>query len=206
MITFGFKSRFGGWLRALCAIAIGAVMVASPATSLVLVVKLVAAFLIASGVISIVYGIMNKDRNALGLMSVNSVVDIILGAMLFMFPGAVASIIIIILGVALLGLGIFQIVVLGSAFRMLGMGFLAFIMPVLCTVGGLLLLFNPFGSAATLTLVAGICVIVYGVSELLATLQMNRARKVYEAKMDSTVSAGDVMNAKDVDYEKIDEQ
>lgn len=206
MITIGFKSKFGGWLRALCAIVLGVVMVARPATSLILVVKLAAAFLIASGVVSIVFGIMNKDRNALGLMIVNSVVDIALGALLFMFPDAVANVIIIVLGIALLALGIFQIVVLGSAFRLLVMGFWGFILPILCVIGGLLLLFNPFASAATLTLVAGICVLVYGVSELLATIQMNRAQKVYEARTETVQDSSEMLNAKDVDYEKVDEQ
>lgn len=204
MITFGFKGKFGGWLRSACAIALGIIMVSRPETSLILVVKIVAAFLIASGVVSIILGLAGKDRNAVGLMLINSVVDIVLGAVLFSFPAAVASVMIIVLGVALLGLGLFQIVVLGSAFRLLGMRFLSFFLPVMCIAGGTLLLFNPFASAATLTLVAGICVLVYGVSELMATVQMNRAQKVYNGR---NVPAGDVMNdVKDAEYEKIDEQ
>jgi len=206
MITFGFKSRFSGWLRAVCAIVLGVIMVARPATSLILVVKIAAAFLVASGIVSIIFGFLNKDRNALGLMAVNSIVDIALGVLLFVFPAEVASFILIILGIGLLVLGIFQIVVLGSAFAFLGMGFWAFVLPALCVIGGGLLLFNPFGSAATLTLVAGICVLVYGVSELVATFQMNRAQKVYEAKTTERSSEGEAVEAKDVSYEKVDEQ
>ncbi|MDE5889427.1 MAG: DUF308 domain-containing protein, partial [Bacteroidales bacterium] len=146
MITFGFKGRFGGWFRAVFAIVLGVIMVARPASSLVFVVKLLAAFLIASGVVSVIMGATGKDRNTLGLMAVNSVVDIILGTVLFMFPAAVANVVVILLGVLLLVLGIFQIVVLGSAFRLLGMRFFAFVLPVLCIIGGILLLFNPFGS------------------------------------------------------------
>lgn len=202
MITFGFNGKFGGWLRSACAIVLGIIMVSKPETSLLLVVKIFAAFLIASGVVSIISGLAGKDRNTLWLMIVNSVVDIALGAILFSFPAAVASVMIIVLGVALLGLGIFQIVVLGSAFALLGMRFLSFFLPALCIFGGALLLFNPFASAATLTIVAGICVLVYGVSELMATVQMNRVQKVYKSR---NVQADDVMtDVKDAEYEKID--
>ncbi|MDE7127495.1 MAG: DUF308 domain-containing protein, partial [Bacteroidales bacterium] len=66
MITFGFKGRFGGWFRAVFAIVLGVIMVARPARSLVFVVKLLAAFLIASGVVSVIMGATGKDRNTLG--------------------------------------------------------------------------------------------------------------------------------------------
>ena len=200
IITFGFNSRISGWLRAAVAIAIGTVMVAHPADSLVLVVKIAAAFLVASGIASLMFGILNRDRNALGIMIVNSVVDILLGVLIFAFPDSVAKIMVIILGVALVALGLFQIVVLGSAFGTLFMGFWSFLLPVLCTAGGALLLLNPFGSAKTLTLVAGICVLVYGVSELLATIQMNRAIKVMRPSgADGIPTQEELLGAKDAE-------
>lgn len=205
MITFGFKNKFSGWLRAAVAIAIGAIMVSSPASSLILVVKIAASFLIASGIASILFGVLNRDRNALGIMIVNSVVDILLGILIFIFPAAVASIMVIVLGVALVALGIFQIVALGSAFGALLMGGWSFLLPVLCVTGGALLLFNPFGSAKTLTLVAGICVLVYGVSELVATVQMSRAMKVRSSVPDGIPSQDELLGAKDAD-DTVDEQ
>ncbi len=79
MITFGFKNRFGGWLRAIAAIVVGLIMVIKPETSLMLVVKVLAAFLIASGLVSFAYGVINRQRGALGLMVANAVVDVVLG-------------------------------------------------------------------------------------------------------------------------------
>ena len=47
MITFGYKNKFNGPLRALTAIAIGVVMVLSKANALELAVRIIAAFLLA---------------------------------------------------------------------------------------------------------------------------------------------------------------
>ncbi|MGN0188761.1 MAG: HdeD family acid-resistance protein [Candidatus Cryptobacteroides sp.] len=211
MITFGFKNKFSGLLRAVAAIALGVVMVVNPHASLVLVVKIVAAFLIASGVVSAVYGIINRLRGAMGLMLTNAIVDIILGVILFIFPSEVASIILVILGIFLLVLGIFQIVVLGSTAGVLGTAFGFFVMPILCVLGGTLILFNPFGSQVMLTLVGGIALIVYGISELVASWRMNKAQKVYEAKFmghqkEDRPQSDSIPGVKDVDYEKVDEQ
>ena len=211
MITFGFKNRCSGLLGAVGAIALGAVVVIKPHASMVLVVKIVAAFLIASGVVSAVYGIINRLRGAMSLMLTNAFVDIILGVVLFIFPTQVASIILVILGIGLLALGIFQIVVLGSTAGVLGTAFGFFVMPILCVLGGTLILFNPFGSQMMLTLVGGIALIVYGVSELVASWRMNKAQKVYEAKFmghqkETQAKSDSIPGVKDVDYKKVDEQ
>ena len=207
MITFGFKNKFSGLLRAVAAIALGTVMVINPHASMVLVVKIVAAFLIASGVVSAVYGIINRLRGAMSLMLTNAFVDIILGVVLFIFPTQVASIILVILGIGLLALGIFQIVVLGSTAGVLGTAFGFFVMPILCVLGGTLILFNPFGSQMMLTLVGGIALI----SELVASWRMNKAQKVYEAKFmehqkETQAKSDSIPGVKDVDYKKVDEQ
>ena len=82
MITLGFRNKFGGWLRSITAIVLGIIMVSRPETSLILAVKVLAAFLIASGIVSLVYGIINRQRGALGLMVTNAIVDIAIGVLL----------------------------------------------------------------------------------------------------------------------------
>ncbi len=210
MITFGFRNRTGGLLRAAVAIALGVVMVSFPATSLVIIVKIVAAFLIASGIVSLVFGIANRSNGGLALMITNTAVDIILGILIFIFPAEVASIVMFLLGLILMIFGIFQISALVSANRVLPVGAWAFFMPVLCTVGGALVTFHPFGLGQFITLVAGVSLLVYGVSDLVSTWKMRKAMKEYEIKFnadsasghDGGTGEGDV---RDVDYEKVGE-
>ena len=56
MITFGYKNKFTGPLRALTAIAVGVVMVASKTNALELAVRIIAAFVMASGIVSMIVG------------------------------------------------------------------------------------------------------------------------------------------------------
>ena len=209
MITFGFKSKTGGLLRAVVAIVLGVIMVSFPGSSLVVIVKILAAFLIASGLVSLVFGIVNRQNGGLALMITNTLVDIILGILIFMFPAEVASIVMFLLGLLIMFFGIFQIVVLMSANRVLPVGIWTFLLPVLCAAGGAMVMFHPFGLGSVITLVAGIALLVYGVSELMATWKMRKAMKEYEihysagGRTDRGQDSGDSIEVKDVDYEKV---
>ncbi len=210
MITFGFRNKFSGWIRAAIAILIGCVMVIKPETSLIFLVKVIAAIMIASGVVSLAYGIANRRNGGLGLLIFNTVVDIVIGILLFAFPEVVASFVIILIGVALLVFGIFQIAAMISAAAFVALGAWSFILPVICAGGGVLLLFNPFDAASTMTLVAGIAILVYGLSELFSTWKMSRAIHEYEIKFPSSSSDSgkktggiDYSEAKDADFEKV---
>ncbi len=212
MITFGFKNRFSGWIRAAIAVLIGCVMVIKPETSLIFLVKIIAAVMIASGLVTLAYGIANRREGGLTLLIFNTIVDIAIGVLLFIFPEVVASFVIILLGIVLLIFGIFQIAAMVSASAFVPLGFWSFILPVICAGGGVLLLFDPFDAASTMTLVAGIAVLVYGVSELFATWKMSRAMREYKIKYPSSSADGrqpdsgiDMSDVKDAEFEKVDE-
>ena len=182
MITFGYKSRFTGPLRALTALAIGVVMVVSKANALNIAVQIIAAFLIASGVVSLLVGLKNKQNGAFSLMAVNTVVDIFLGLVLFMFPGFFANILVFFIALALLGFAIFQLAALVSANRVMSVGLGAFALPVLVLIGGVFLLFRPSFLGSALGTVAGVMLIVYGISELFSSWKMRKAIDEYEIK------------------------
>ena len=210
MITFGYKNKFSGLLRALIAIAIGVVMVVSKTDAMVLAVRVVAAFLLASGVVSLVVGYKNKQNNQLPLMGVNGVVDIIIALLVFSFPTFVAGLIVYLIGFALLAFGLFQLIALASANRVMKVGLGAFIMPVLVLLAGAFLLARPTFIGTAVGTVAGIALIVYGVSELLSTWKMRKAIDEYDVTHphQDTPASGQMPgdSVKDVDYEKVDEQ
>lgn len=210
MITFGYKNRFNGPLRALTAIAIGVVMVVSKTDALSLAVRIIAAFLVASGLVSLIVGYRNRQNGTFALMGTNAAVDIFLGLMLFLFPGFFAGLLVYLIAFALLGFGIFQLITLASANRVMKVGAMAFILPVIVLFCGMFLLVNPSFIGETIGIVAGAALIVYGVSELLSSWKMKKAIDEYEitrvapeqpSEPDSNPSV-----VKDVDYEKVDEQ
>ena len=209
MITFGYKGKFTGPLRALTAIAIGVVMVWSKANALNIAVQIIAAFLVASGIVSLIVGYRNRQNGSFALMGVNTAVDIFLGIMLFLFPGFFAGLLIYLIAFALIGFGLFQLITLGSASRVFSMGALAFILPVVVLLLGVFLLARPSFIGETMGIVAGIALMIYGISELLSSWKMKKAIDEYEIKYPTRKpepEAEEEIQAKDVEYEKVDEQ
>ena len=208
MITFGFRNKTGGLLRAVAAMVLGGVIMAFPSSALIIVVQVIAAFLIASGLVSLIFGFVNRQNGGLPLMLTNTVVDIILGVVIFMFPAQVASVVMFVIGLVLMFFGIFHISALLSANKVISVGMWAYIMPVLCTIGGAMVIFHPFGLGKFLTVVVGIALLLYGISELVSSWNMHKAMKEYEIKFNAPVGEKkndslDGQGIKDVDYEKI---
>ena len=210
MITFGYKSRLTGPLKALAALIVGIMMVVNPDNAFASVVKLIAVFLLASGLVSLFVGLKDKENSALPLMMFNAAANICIGLLLFIFPGFVAKFIIYLIGFALLVFGIMQLVTLFCARSMVAMGVLAYVLPALVTMLGAFMLFNPFAGSVMST-IAGIALIIYGASELLSSWKMKKAVEEYEIHMtqETKQAAPEDMSGveiKDVDYEKVDEQ
>ena len=196
MITFGYKSRFNGLLRAVTAIAVGVVMILSRTNALELAVRIIAAFLVASGVVSMIVGVKYRANGTMGLMNFNGVVDIFLGLALFLFPGFVAGLLVFGIGLLLMFFGVFQIIALSSANRVMKVGVLAFVMPVLVFSAGLFLLASPSFVGEAIGVVAGAALVLYGISELLSSWKMRKA----------IGRENGFAGIKDVDFEKVDEQ
>lgn len=208
MFTFGYTNRFTGPFRALIALAAGVVMIVYKEQAMDLVVRIIAAFLLASGFVSLAVGLRKKNDSSSKLMTFNAVVDVLIAALLFLFSGAVADLIIYLIGFVVLGFGIFQLIALISANRVSKVGIFALVMPVLVIGAGAFLLFNPEFIKSSVSLVAGIALLIYGASELLSSWKMKKAIDEYEiTRMPQDKPAEEpVAEVKDVDYEKVDEQ
>lgn len=214
MITFGYNNKFSSILRSLAAIAIGLVMVcATDATTTV--VQIIAAFLFAAGIVSFAYGFANRKSGTFGLMTVNAVVDIVIGLILFLWPPFVAGVIVTIIGIVILAFGVIQILALAGTMSLLGSGGLNILLAFLAVAGGIVLIFNPF-SERVMSILAGVFLIYYGITDLISMRRVSKAKKEYEIHFtetrvdpDSTIDVDvddDFDGIKDVDYHKIDEQ
>ena len=174
MITFGYRNKFTGPLRALTAIAIGIVMVASRTNALELAVQIIAAFIMASGVVSLIVGYKHKTDGTFGLMGFNGILDIVLGLALFSFPGIAAGLLIWLIAFVLIGFGLFQLFGLIGASRALGLGFGSFVLPILVLLAGFFLIARPAFLGEAIGVVAGVCLILYGTSEIFSSWKMRK--------------------------------
>ena len=180
MITFGYKNKFSGFIRAALAIAIGIVMIVSRANALELAVQIIAAFLIATGVVTFFIGLKSSQGGEKNLLSVNAVVDVLLGVLLFCFPSFVVNILVYIIGFVLLLFGLFQIIALLSALKTYKVGLWSFIMPIVVVAAGAFLIARPSFIGETIGIVAGASLIIYGVSEFVSTFKMHQAIHEFE--------------------------
>ena len=214
MFTFGYKTSFSGILRALASIGIGLVMIFDNEASET-VVKVIAAFLFASGLVSLLYGIIrNKKEGVLPLMAVNAVVDLVIGLLLFLNPAWVADFIVTLIGIALILFGALQLLALVGAMSLLGAGFSTLILSICAVAGGAFLLFSPFGEIV-MRVCAGGFLVLYGVSELISSWRIRKAREAYEIRFRQSKDSGSgqsgveisgLDDAKEVNYTKVDEQ
>ena len=175
MITFGYKNKFTGPLRALTAIAIGIVMVVSKTNALELAVRIIAAFIMASGIVSLIVGYKNRSNGAMGLLGFNAVVDLILGFVLFAYPAFAAGLLIYLIAFVLICLGFFQLISLFSISRAMGLGLWSFVMPFVVLSAGFFLIAKPAFLGEAIGMVAGAALIIYGVSELFSSWKMMKA-------------------------------
>ena len=214
MIILGYKTKFDSIVRAVAAIGIGLVMVFG-SNAPTMVVKIIAALLMIAGVASLVYGLIKSKENGLyRLLLVNAALDIILGILLFINPQWVANFIVYAIGVVLILLGALQLIVLSGTISLVGGGLSTLLLSAIAIIGGAFLLFNPF-TLSVMSIIAGCFMILYGVSELISTWKVSRARKEYEIRRaptpESTVNEpgkiddSGIGDAREVEFERIDD-
>lgn len=170
-------------MRALVALAVGVMMVVYPASALTTVVKIIAAFMIASGVVSLVVGLRDKDRGALPLMSFNALVNLLLAILMFVFAPVIAKFVIYLVGFVLLAFGILQIAAFLGARRIMPVSLGSFVLPIVVTMVGGFILFNPFAESV-MTIIAGSALVLYGVSEFLSSWRMKKVKDFEDSQVD----------------------
>ena len=209
MIRFGYNSRFSSPIRALVFVILGVLMIVTGADAMELVVKIFAAFILAAGIVSVFVGFKQKKEGTMPLSFFNALTNIVIAVLLFVFAPFVAKFVSYLLGFVLFGFGMFQITVLLSMRKNVQMSVAVYILPVLVTIAGLLIFFYPKFFGQSLGLIAGIALIFYGASDLISAFKMKSAKdtdQITPAPETSAEAQSEEIEAKEVEYEKVDEQ
>lgn len=209
MITFGYRNRFSGLIRAISALVLGIVMFFT-GNSMTIIVYILSAFILASGIMSLIAGFKKENSNQKSLMLVNSAFNIILAVLMAIFAESLGNLFVGIIGLVLMVFGIFQLVALFSANRVMSVGIFAFVMPLLVLACGAFLLFKPAFVENIIAYIVGASLIVYGVSELVSSWKMKKAidesASTYPDGESASDSGFDTADVKDVEFEKVDDQ
>lgn len=209
MITFGYNSRFSSPLRALVFVALGMLMIVAKADAMEIVVKIVAAFILAAGLVSAFVGFKQKKEGLMPLSIFNAATNIAVAVLLFVFSAVVSKFVSYLLGFVLFGFAMFQLSVLASMRKHVQLSIAAYVLPALVAVVGLLLFFYPKFFGQSLGLIAGIALIMYGLSDIISAFRMKSikdADPVTSASGAPANTPSEPIDAKEVEYEKVDEQ
>lgn len=169
-----------GYVRTLTCIALGLVLVIWPDIAARTIIMAIGALLIVVGGVSV--GLSFKGSSSFGnLMSFSGIFDILFGLVLIIFTDFFISLIMYVFGFFFILFGVSQIsnLISASRYAKISMGY--YILPALVSLGGFALFFKPFLAQETIFIFTGFCLIAYGLSELLATIKVN---KVYKAQSD----------------------
>lgn len=211
MITFGYNSKFSSPLRALLFIAFGVLMIVAKADAMQIVVKIIATFMLAAGIVSIVIAFKQKKDGLRPLSFFNAAINILVSVLLFSCSGFVAGFVSYLLGLILLAFGLFQIFILLSARSKVSVGIVAYLVPLIVAAVGGMILFIPNFLGQSLGIITGGAMIVYGISDLVSAFKVRGAMEMEDeaqgsAQAGSEDSSSVPVDAKEVEYEKVDEQ
>jgi len=162
-------------LRAISAVLLGVVLILCPKTAIFYIVVTIGILFIFPGLISLIsYFISDKAKRPEVPFLLAGVGCLLFGIVLVSAPNFFVSVLMYLLGIILLVGGVEQIIVLIRARKYATVPVFFYIVPVLILIAGVVVLFNPFKSAATIFVLIGITCLIYGIMEFVYWLKFKR--------------------------------
>ena len=169
------KGISNSFLRTICALIIGLVLVMFPNEAGDYFVITIGVVFLIPALLSIIgyFAMSAEERRRLPIEGIGS---LLFGLWLIIMPGFFADLLTFVLGFILVLGGVQQIASLSAARRWMPVRVGFYIIPVLILIAGLVALFNPTGVRSTAFIIIGITSIVYAVSELINWFTFTRKR------------------------------
>lgn len=163
------------FLRAICALVLGLILVAFPdKAGDYLVITIGVVFLVPSLISLIAY--FTKGIRGINRFPIEAMGSLLFGLWLIIMPTFFADLLTYVLGFILAMGGVQQIAALMTARRwaLVPAGF--YVVPVLILLAGVLSIFNPMGVRSTAFVIIGISCVVYAIMELINWFRFTRHR------------------------------
>ena len=163
------------FLRAICALVLGLILVAFPdKAGDYLVVTIGVVFLVPSLISLIAY--FTKGIRGINRFPIEAMGSLLFGLWLIIMPTFFADLLTYVLGFILAMGGVQQIAALMTARRwaLVPAGF--YVVPVLILLAGVLSIFNPMGVRSTAFVIIGISCVVYAIMELINWFRFTQHR------------------------------
>lgn len=156
------------------------------------------AILIAIGVLAIIRFVKNDNNLTKSELDIiYGVVTIIMGLLIIQNPQAIASVIPIILGIAII---INSATKLQYAFELKRNSNdrwkVTMLVSIISTICGVMLLFNPFRGAVLLTKIVGIFIIIYSILDIISTITIKKNVEDIKEAMENSITDAQIVEEK----------
>ncbi len=160
-----------GILRSLLGIVLGLFLLINPEGSGVTLVRIMAAVMLTGGLFSLYFAWKNEtgDKGLQRMLYLSSFVFLIFAILLLIFPRFFTGLTMFLAGLILLISGILQLAHIFH-FRKSNearLPWFIYLNPVLVIILAVVILLNPFNTAVTLTIFAGVFFLIYALTEII---------------------------------------
>lgn len=170
------KGVAGGQLwEAVAAIVIGLLFVIWPGSVLRWAVLFIGVISLVTGIIQFIVYFTNRKKSEQAEFQLVGLLLLIWGILLLAQPEVWVNLFMVVMSIPMILLAIGQIMAL-SRKKKAGYAVQAgyYVFPVLFLLAGIIVMFNPFASALWLVFFVGICVIAYGVADMVNYFSIRR--------------------------------
>lgn len=196
-----FFDRSYGYSRAIVAALVGLVLVIWPDTAVKSIVIVIGSVLLLLGAVTMIFSKRPEEDRNRSILSINGAITLIFGLVLVVFPAFFVGIIMFLFGAILLIVGISEVAALLSARNETNAPLSLVAGPIITTLCGVVIFFNPFSTMEWLFVFFGISLLVYSLTEFISTKKL---RKIYKDMADTKASTSNLIQ--DVEYEEVEEK
>ncbi|MCD7800834.1 MAG: DUF308 domain-containing protein [Ruminococcus sp.] len=177
----------------LISVLLGIFLVIKPETSSNIITIIIGACFVFYGVVHIASYILIKNDSFYQYDLAKGIITASIGIFFIMKPTIIASILPMVLGIAILINGIFSMQSSFNILRNTSSNWIRVLVPAIITIVlGILIILDPFGSVKTLLIIIGCCLIWNGISNFWTHICLSK--KVKESQIEIETSAEEKKN------------
>ncbi len=176
-------------------LTLGLLLIFQSEATIVTISYVIGGVLVALGVLAVIKFIQGTNKEGKSELDiVYGIVTVILGVLIIKNPEAIASIIPLILGVAII---ISSATKLQYAIELKAnnnkLWKVTMIVSIISTLCGVILIFNPFKGAIVFTKVVGIFIVAYAILDSISTITIKRNVKIIHNAIEKVVTEADII-------------
>ena len=162
-------------LRSVFAFLLGTILILWSGEAIRFLVIIIGIFFILLGLIPIIL-YLTRNRKIFPHISFPhfGLFILMFGLSLVVYPDFFVNVLMYLLGIILVIGGFQQISTLFGASKWTTVPAVLYLLPTLILIAGILVLFNPFGAAESIFILAGITCLIYGIADFVSRLKFRR--------------------------------